>query len=332
MQDKDFDIIIDKYLKDELSIEEKDHVEQWLQHITDHKAADLLTIFEREESRTYIYKELHRRITSEKAADKKSSLILHIRPVFKIAASLFLCCCLLFLFRSRLEEVFNIRQYASTINQGKGITKTILSDGSIVWLKGKSRLTYPVKFKGNLRSVDLEGEALFEVAKDHAHPFVIHCAGLKTRVLGTSFNIKQSGRKIEVNVLTGRVLLSSAHAAAITLHPYQKAVYSALKKTIIKEKDPVLEIVSLTKWTEYNMLFNDAGVGEVLQRIEKKFEVHITLRNQKITNNRITADFTDQSLLNTISMMSEAFNLDFRIEGNDVTLADKHNINNQTLN
>jgi transmembrane sensor len=321
MQNKDFDTLIEKYLNDQLTVNEKDEVELWLKHVADTDTADSLTGLEQEERGKRIFKAVENRITQPQVEIR--SLSRKLEPVLKIAALVLLCCSMIIIFRSRLEEVFDIRQYACATNNGSQITKTILSDGSIVWLKGKSKLTYPVKFKDNLRNVDLEGEALFEVAKDPAHPFVIHCAGLSTRVLGTSFNIRHTSHKIEVHVLTGRVFLSSANSAAIILHPYQKAVYLELKKTIVKQVEPVIEVASLIKGTEYNMLFDDTPVEDVLERIEKKFEVKITLEKRKLDHNRITADFTDQSLLNTISMMSEAFNMDFRIDGQSVTLADK---------
>jgi len=40
-------------------------------------------------------------------------------------------------------------------------------------------------------------------------------------------------------------------------------------------------------------------------------------------SSRITADFTDQSLLNTMTMMSEALNLNFQIDDGSVILTEK---------
>jgi len=318
MEAKEFDKLIEKYLNEQLDENEKGKVEDWLQHITDDHAAEHLTVAEQEERGKRIFAALNHQISKPKV-----SFVKRMHPVFRIAASLMIICSLIFVFRTRLKEVFNIDQIASVKNSGKHITKTILSDGSIVWLKGNSKLIYPVKFRGGLRNVDLEGEALFEIAKDPAHPFVIKCAGLVTKVLGTSFNIKHTSKKIEVDVLTGRVFLSSGHFVPLTLQPYQKAVYSEVKKTIIKEKDPVVEVAALIRGTEYNMLFNDARVGDVVNRIEKKFEVNIALKKPKLMFSRITADFTDQSLLNTITLMSEALNLDFEIDEGAVVLEER---------
>lgn len=321
MQNKDFDTLIEKYLNNQLSTEEKDKLELWVKYLADHSAAEELTGAEQKERGDRMFKALGKRIHA--AEPVKMTRFLRPGPMLKVAAALFLCCSLIFLFRTRLFEALNIPQYAAVSNTGKQITKAILSDGSIVWLKGNSELIYPLKFKGSLRMVELKGEALFEIAKDPAHPFEISCAGLKTRVLGTSFNIRHASNKIEVNVLTGRVFLSSGKSAPLILHPYQKAVYLEQKKTIVKQPEPLLEVASLTRGTEYMMQFHDARVADVLQRIESKFEVEITCRDKRINNSRITADFTDQSLFNTISMVSDVFNMDFRIAGQSVTLTDK---------
>lgn len=321
MKEKEFDILIDKYLNEELSTGEKNNVELWLHHITDHHAAALITDIEHAETEKRIYAKLSNRIkrTQQKGIYR---FTFKLHPALRVAAAVLLCGILLFAFRNGIREVFKIEQYATIVNSEGRITKSILSDGSIVWLKGNSKLNYPLKFMGNMRGIDLEGEALFEIAKDPAHPFVIHCGGLTTKVLGTSFNIKSSEKKIEVKVLTGRVFLSSENSSPIVLHPYQKAVYSASDKVITKATVPVLEVASLTRGTSYNMSFNDARVQDVLERVEKKFDVHITVKNQRINDNRITADFTDLSLEHTIHMMSEVFNLEFQIEGQSVTLGE----------
>ena len=65
----------------------------------------------------------------------------------------------------------------------------ILSDGSTVFLNSESELTYPVKFCGNRREVELKGEALFEVAHKPEQPFVVTSGVLETKVLGTVFNV-----------------------------------------------------------------------------------------------------------------------------------------------
>ena len=64
-----------------------------------------------------------------------------------------------------------------------------LSDGTKVWLNSDSELRFPVTFVGDRRSVEIEGEAYFEVAKDEGKPFHVLANGSDIKVVGTSFNV-----------------------------------------------------------------------------------------------------------------------------------------------
>ena len=64
-----------------------------------------------------------------------------------------------------------------------GEYRLILSDGTIVYMNSESRLKYPVKFVGDERIVELEGEVYFEVVRDEEHPFVVYANQLNVRVL-----------------------------------------------------------------------------------------------------------------------------------------------------
>lgn len=45
-------------------------------------------------------------------------------------------------------------------------TQVTLADGTMVWVNGKSKLTFPSQFGSRMRKVKLDGEAYFEVQKD----------------------------------------------------------------------------------------------------------------------------------------------------------------------
>ena len=64
-----------------------------------------------------------------------------------------------------------------------------LRDGTKVTLNKNSTLTYSDAFGKNIRSVNLEGEAFFEVATDSLRPFSVKTDGLVVKAYGTSFNI-----------------------------------------------------------------------------------------------------------------------------------------------
>lgn len=72
----------------------------------------------------------------------------------------------------------------------KGETKVIaLQDGSVVTLNTASEIQ--VRYSQGVRSVELiRGEALFDVAKNKARPFVVAAGDTNVRVVGTSFTVR----------------------------------------------------------------------------------------------------------------------------------------------
>lgn len=79
----------------------------------------------------------------------------------------------------------------NTISTPKGETyQVLLPDGSTVFLNAASSLTFSVNLiQQGKRTVKLDGEGYFEVARDKAHPFVVQGRGQEVEVLGTHFNM-----------------------------------------------------------------------------------------------------------------------------------------------
>ena len=198
--------------------------------------------------------------------------------------------------------------------------KTILPDGTIVWLREGAALTsYP--FSGTRRDVSLIGEALFEVSHDPARPFTIHCGKYTASVIGTSFNIKASDSIVELTVLTGKVKLASTTSAeSVTVSSRQHVIFSE-RKGLERKPDPkVEEIEQVLANTQYNMHFEDTRMSDIVKRVEGKFDVTVHVQNDRLLNCMISADFTDQSLSTTLTMISEALGVDYEISGSSVTL------------
>ena len=215
----------------------------------------------------------------------------------------------------------SFRNEINTISSDADQTrKTILSDGTLVWLKPNSTLNFPETFDDAERTVLLKGEALFEVAKDPRHPFVIKCGAFSARVLGTSFNIRTNDKTLELTVLTGKVELSSGDRAnTLVVLPNQKVSYdgSALTDNIpLEVPEKQLVIVG----TEYDMAFRNAPVKTILGKIEGKFGKQVNLVNSKLNDCLFTADFTDQSLDDTLRLLAGILGFEYTINASTVTI------------
>ena len=199
------------------------------------------------------------------------------------------------------------------------IEKVHLPDGSIVWLKRHSRLTYPATFSGTQRQVSLEGEALFEVEKDAQHPFIIRSGDLTTTVVGTSFNIRSANELVEVVVLAGKVSLASGQNVTVVGREekvFYKKANGDLEKTDALEDDTR----RVTEGTEYNMYFEDTRMENVIRRIEQKFDIRVTGSSPRLNNCLITADFTDQSLQKTLDIISSITPIKYQFNKRAVAL------------
>lgn len=154
-----------------------------------------------------------------------------------------------------------------------------MSDGSLVQLNAGSKIKYPVKFDAKLRSVQLEGEAYFEVAKMDVKgkrvPFIVQSGGQTLEVLGTHFNIKSFGDHIVTTLVEGKVKLSFADAALKEqlLAPNDQVVFDKSRKNVKKEQvDPFYSLA----WKNGNFAFDNASIQTVMDEVARWYDVEIS--------------------------------------------------------
>ncbi len=320
MNESEFTDLLARYERGQCNPREKEMIEKWLESLNKGGQNAIETEAERIRLRNALRQAVY---TKAKISAEQSGR--HLTSIFFKAAA----CLLLVILASygvvRYANYRNEQNYALlTRHSGDGIAKVLLSDGSVVWLKPHSALTYPNHFRDDgKRIVDVSGEALFEVEKNPTRPFIVHSGELTTTVLGTSFNIKTIGRHVEVTVLTGRVsLTATSDEVGVVVLPDQKAIYNGLNKKLTKVETPVARTVAdaIISGTEYVMNFNDTRMDEVVRRIEGKFNVRVTMSDPGMANCVITADFTGQSLIKTLHIISKALTVTYEKNNNEITL------------
>ncbi|MDZ4682011.1 MAG: FecR domain-containing protein [Saprospiraceae bacterium] len=168
------------------------------------------------------------------------------------------------------------------ISTGASERKEItLPDGSTVWMNESSRLEYPRDFKK--RQVVLDGEAFFDVRKVNGQTFTIRSGEALTTVLGTSFNVRAYPEEggVEVTVKTGKVELKAAEATEnrVLLSPGDAGVFEKSRKQVVKIEK---RNDNSDAWKTRSMTFDDAPVSEVIQVLERYFEVDIEVSNEAI--------------------------------------------------
>lgn len=304
MEKSDFDRLLNRYLTGQVTDEEKTKLEAWLEVIKTENTTHLEITSEEEQ-------QLFQKITAKIESGKPITELIPSqikkqkanRWVLRIAASVTI-----------LLGSYFIWQWTKPVTtQGDILAKTevdkmILNDGSLVWVKGESKLVYFEKDNGQTRYAELTGEALFEVAKDPDRPFVIQCRDVSIKVLGTSFSLRSSQDSVVVKVLTGKVSVTSTFDNKTTqLEPYQELVYTRgqWKQSSFGSQEASMVMEN----TEYNMLFENNTLAEILTRLEKKFDVAIKISDESSGNCRLTADLTDHSLDTSLQLITEVLSV-----------------------
>ncbi|MBR9923008.1 MAG: DUF4974 domain-containing protein [Bacteroidetes bacterium] len=159
-----------------------------------------------------------------------------------------------------------------------------LFDGTLVYLRPGSRLSYPSSAVANLRPVRLEGEAFFDVAENPDLPFQISTAHIEVSVLGTSFNVRAEPVESQtvVSVASGKVRLQSKSTeASLILTADQRGIYDHALAGFKKESRPNLNELA---WKRGDLKFRNTKLSDVLGDVENAFDITIRLENSDLAD------------------------------------------------
>jgi transmembrane sensor len=166
----------------------------------------------------------------------------------------------------------NFADYTTRIGETKSIT---LADGSRIDINTDSRLLTNVNT--SVRQVTLErGEALFHVAKDAEHPFYVTAGDRTIRVVGTIFDVLNSGDQTTVTVAEGRVAVSperGSAGAAVLLLPGEQLVHDRVTgMTEVSRVNPEDALA----WKNGYLVYRDAPLSKVVGDLNRYFPQTVT--------------------------------------------------------
>ena len=186
------------------------------------------------------------------------------------AAGLALLAAAIFLLRNNGDAATAWTHFENNTERVRNIE---LPDGSKVWLKQGSRLSWRSE-KGQ-RETQLAGQAFFEVKSDSSSRFSVGVGAQKVEVLGTSFEIiaDKNATEVSVRVRTGRVRFSTPGAEA-TLSAGQMGLKTAASPAIAVQP---IEANSSGDWREKSLSFNKTPMPQVAERLSRYFGCQVEL-------------------------------------------------------
>ncbi len=228
-----------------------------------------------------------------------------------------------------------------------------LPDGTNVTLNADSRLSYPDNFLGDTREVTLEGEAYFEVTENKAKPFIIHSKAMDIKVLGTVFNVKSypDEKSCEASLIRGsiEVTLKNRRNEKIMLKPNEKiTVSSEVEKEIPVHKntgaggvvtskqrntiaEPLISVNNLDMdekehiireigWTQNKLMFKNETLAAIAITLQRWYGRTVVINSEKLKQQKFTGNFNNENLMQVIRAMQVAYNFNFKIEDNIITI------------
>jgi transmembrane sensor len=315
---------------------------------------ELITNDETEEERFHLI------INAENENEKKED---ELRPVVKsikwkkyrfllAAASVLLIFGLAFLFKEHFVKDFNspIKTALQQVFVKPGSkSKIILPDGTVVRLNGSSKLTYSNDFNKNVREVNLDGEAYFDVTKDAKHPFIVHTSNIDIKVLGTLFNVKsyEQDATIETTLLRGSIEVynkNDASAPKVILRPNEKLVFTkianekmetpdkpasnSLKNTSPDEKISIStlppnkpdSLKEETSWIYNKLVIDDDDFTKMAEKMERWYGVKIEILSPQLQQYHFKGIFENETIEQALNALQLTVKFRYKINKDLITI------------
>jgi len=314
MSFREFEAILDRYVQDQATEEERRLVEAWF---------DAMEV-EVDELAPNAQTEMRERLWAN--LNQGEAQVSFWKKYRAVAASLVILAASLFLFNryyiqpSDKDSTLTLtRDPLRFYNMGATPRQIDLTDGTVITLQPGGSIVVPHAFDDK-REVELSGEAFFNVAHDPRRPFLVYSRGVTTRVLGTSFNIKapEQGKEVVVSVRTGRVSVLTPHPKVgspatkeVILTPNQQMVYDLsdqqVEKKLVDHPQMVADHASLPS------SYENEPVAQILNELETTYGVDIQYDAARLSNCTLTSDMSEEGLYERIEIVCNAIGARYKI-------------------
>ena len=306
------DELLIAYFKGEVSDEETQRITEWIEAKIEHQRyyQQLCRLFEV----SYWIEDIPEQ--TEVAFPKKTKALpwKHYVISFMKVAAIFVLGFALHFFLNWQKTTHHELQHQIHVPTGQHV-EIMLADGSKVWLNSGSTLTFPSKFNGKKRLVELDGEGFFEVKSDKEHPFIVSTSKYQVKAVGTSFNIYdyQDSPQFEAALLNGKVEVTTnaKKSSVVILTPNQRA---ALCQGVLKVKP--IENANNYLWRKGILYFNEPLL-EVFDKLQEYYDIEFQIRNSSLTRKSpyCTGKFrAKDGLEHIIRVLKETNHFDYQID------------------
>jgi len=245
--------------------------------------------------------------------------------------------------------------YRTDIGERRSIT---LADGSTVDLNARSKLR--VEFSKNERRVELlDGQALFQVAKDKSRPFIVASGEAAVRAVGTQFDVYRKDSGTTVTVLEGRVAVYSTapqpatrsprasvqpeaqmhaipHSGAASSNPPglldpsgAGAIFLSAGEQVTVTRAQTLpaparaDIAATTAWTQRRLIFDGSKLSDVVQEFNRYNKRQLVIEDAQLSDFHVSGVYSSTDPSSLIRFLREQPGIKITDHENEVQIAPK---------
>ena len=194
-----------------------------------------------------------------------------------------------------LGGTWEVLRHRGRFSTGKGETMVVaLKDGSVVTLNTASEIQ--VNYSDMLRSVELiGGEALFDVARNKARPFVVSAGDTDVRAVGTSFTVRRlDAAPVEVLVREGvvEVYRPQAGTVPVRIAANNMAVAEAGGSAAISAAPvPLAQLHRQLAWQNGQIAFEGETLARAVQEFSRYSDTRIVIDDPALAREEIAGLF-----------------------------------------
>jgi transmembrane sensor len=167
-----------------------------------------------------------------------------------------------------------------------------LADGSIVSAGANTLLQ--VDYEKTVRRIHLlRGEAMFQVTKDPARPFIVNAGGAAARAVGTRFGVDRREDSVRVTVAEGTVAVVRGDQAAALERALDLSVVTQLVKdervdvpfnapAIFQLRKEKVNSTQALAWAQGQLIYQNGTLGEAVREFNRRNRVQIRVDDPAI--------------------------------------------------
>jgi len=316
LDSKHIDYLIARYLTGEATRSEMQQLERWMEEAGENKkyfegirfahdktvASHRIEKFDVDKGWNSLHKKMQAADTQPKKKAKRvffsSNLFLRVAAVAVILIGIGTVAYYYGANKVDISEQLSLSAFDSVVCRK-------MLDNSIVRLNKNAKIIVKKGFGKEHRTVELKGEAFFDVQHDTL-PFIVQTEKAFVKDLGTSFNVKadEGSDTVEIYVQSGVVAFYTQYNPGIIVNEGEKGFY-------IKSQDNFYKRAVNKANIAYARIFHfdNSRLVDVVTQINSVYGQYITLSLGNIYNCRITVSFENETIENIVNIIAETLGL-----------------------